>query len=181
MVESSFNLMGDIMDPRSTSMYISTFSAIQTVKYTLMSRKQSAVEMFSRDDARYGAVDKSLCRNVITAGRDKAQRLIKLHKARERKMELQCQPTTSTVAGIRKQVVEAENLARKGHIAKQCKRAIQGLAQRTSQRSVVLHRQHGGQTSIHTFSSSAPPSHPGSLLWFLLQVGADLLGSPLVL
>ncbi|KAK9541956.1 hypothetical protein VZT92_001966 [Zoarces viviparus] len=29
LVEASFNLMGDVIDPRSTSMNISTFSAIQ--------------------------------------------------------------------------------------------------------------------------------------------------------
>ncbi|GAA6081357.1 uncharacterized protein LOC116222886 [Tachysurus ichikawai] len=44
LVESSFNLMGDIIDPRRTSMSITTFSSIQTVKYSLMSRNQRDVQ-----------------------------------------------------------------------------------------------------------------------------------------
>ncbi|KAJ8346615.1 hypothetical protein SKAU_G00280160 [Synaphobranchus kaupii] len=129
LVESSFNLMGDIIDPRSTSMNIATFSATQTVKYTLQSRKQNAVEMFSRDDVKFGAVDRRLCSNINSAGtRDKAQRQNKLFRARERRMEFDCQPSTSA-AEKRKQVVEEENVARKRHIAKQRKRALEGLVQ----------------------------------------------------
>lgn len=37
LVEASFNLMGDIIDPKSSNMAIPTFNAFQTVKYTLKS------------------------------------------------------------------------------------------------------------------------------------------------
>lgn len=87
LVESSFNLLGDIIDPRCTSMNIDTFSSIQTVKYTLVSRNQSAIEMFRRD-YKFGEVAKKLCSNISSAGvRDKAQRQRKLLRVRERRME----------------------------------------------------------------------------------------------
>ncbi|KAK6320350.1 hypothetical protein J4Q44_G00094570 [Coregonus suidteri] len=74
-VESSFSWMNDIIDTGSTNMNISTFNAIQAVKYTLQSRQKTAVEMFKRDDARFGEVDRRLCRNIRSAGTvDKTQR-----------------------------------------------------------------------------------------------------------
>ncbi|XP_051512226.1 uncharacterized protein LOC127416743 [Myxocyprinus asiaticus] len=129
LVESSFNLMGDIIDPRSTSMNIATFSAIQTVKYTLQSRKQCAIEMFSRDDVKFGTVDRRLCSNINSAGtRDKAQRQKNLLRVRERRMEFDCQPSTNA-AEKRLEDEEEENVARKRHIAKQQKQALERLVQ----------------------------------------------------
>lgn len=72
LVESSFSVMGNVIDERSTSMNISTFSAIQTIKYTLQCRKQCGVEMFRRDDVKFAAVNRWLCGNIRSAGtRDK--------------------------------------------------------------------------------------------------------------
>ncbi|CAL8350289.1 unnamed protein product [Boreogadus saida] len=59
-VESPFSLMNEILDPRSGNMKISTFGAIQTVKYTLQSREKTAVELFKREDVRYGELDRTL-------------------------------------------------------------------------------------------------------------------------
>lgn len=53
LVESSFNIMANIIDKKSTTFNITTFSAIQSVKYTLQSRKLSAVDLFSRDDSKF--------------------------------------------------------------------------------------------------------------------------------
>lgn len=114
LVESSFNLMGDIIDPRSTSMNISTFISIQTVKYTLQPRKQSPVEMFSRDNVMVGAVDRRLRSNINSAGiRDKAQRQTKMLRVAERRKEFVCQPSTSA-ADKRFEVVEEENVQEGG-------------------------------------------------------------------
>ncbi|KAK5871859.1 hypothetical protein PBY51_012600 [Eleginops maclovinus] len=75
LVESSFSVMGTIIDQRSTSMKISTLSAVQTVKDTLQTRNQTGVEMFRRDDLKFGEVDRRLCSNISAAGtRDKVQR-----------------------------------------------------------------------------------------------------------
>ena len=67
VVESSFNLMGDIIDIRSTRMNIATFSAMQTVKHCLNSRKMTALEYFRKGDVKHDKVDGHLCRNFKTA------------------------------------------------------------------------------------------------------------------
>lgn len=73
-VESLFSWMNDIIDTRSPNMNISTFNAMQTVKYTLQSRQKTTVEMFKQEDARFGEVDQRLCRNIRSAGTvDKTQ------------------------------------------------------------------------------------------------------------
>ena len=67
MVESSFNLMGDIIDIRSTRTNIATFSAMQTVKHCLNSRKMTALEYFRKGHVKHDKVNGHLCRNFKTA------------------------------------------------------------------------------------------------------------------
>lgn len=62
-VESSFNLMGDIVDIRSTRMNITAMSAVQTVKYGLKSRNSTAIQLFKKVDIKHDQVDGNLCRN----------------------------------------------------------------------------------------------------------------------
>ncbi len=66
-VESSFSLMNDVIDQRSGNMNVSTFNAIQTVKYTLKSREKTAVQLFRREDVKFGEVDRTLCKNINSA------------------------------------------------------------------------------------------------------------------
>ena len=54
-VESSFSVMGDIMDKKSGRMNVSTYSAIQTVKYSLNAKTShvftpKSVQVFQRSD-----------------------------------------------------------------------------------------------------------------------------------
>ena len=55
-IVSSFSVMGDVMDEKSDPMNVSTYSAIQTVKYSLaakiskISKKQKIVQLFQRED-----------------------------------------------------------------------------------------------------------------------------------
>ena len=54
-VESSFSVMGDVMDKKSGRMNVSTYSAIQTVKYSLKAKTSQAfrpksVQVFPRLD-----------------------------------------------------------------------------------------------------------------------------------
>ena len=71
-----FSLMGDIIDPKSSNMNISTFNTIQTTKYAMKSGGMTATTMFQRADV--GAVDKTVRKDLQkmrSAGRnDKAQR-----------------------------------------------------------------------------------------------------------
>ena len=68
--------MGDIIDPKSSNMNISTFNTIQTTKYAMKSGGMTATTMFQRADV--GAVDKTVRKDLQkmrSAGRnDKAQR-----------------------------------------------------------------------------------------------------------
>jgi len=48
LVESSFNTMGDIMDPKSSNTSVDTYAAIQTVNFFLKTRNTSTVEFFTR-------------------------------------------------------------------------------------------------------------------------------------
>ena len=77
MVESSFNIMGDVIDDSSTHMNISTYSAIQSIKYNLHSKKTSAIEMFKQDDILHDPVDRVLVANIRTANRAHKRKLEK--------------------------------------------------------------------------------------------------------
>ena len=67
-VESSFSVMGDVMDKESGRMNVSTYSAIQTVKYSLaakaskISKKQKSVHIFHREDK----LKRPVLKNVVT-------------------------------------------------------------------------------------------------------------------
>lgn len=67
VVESSFNLMGDILDERSGRMNIETVDAIQTVKYAIKSYEKPALELFKRTNATREAVNPGLVKNMSTA------------------------------------------------------------------------------------------------------------------
>lgn len=96
MVEPSFSAMGDIIDNKSTSMTMATFNSIQTTKYALRSRGQTAIQLFKREDVKLDKVDKVLCRNIRTAGtKDKARRQQAFLKKKERLEEFDCRSTTS--------------------------------------------------------------------------------------
>lgn len=67
--------MNEVIDSHSGNMNVSTFNAVQTVKYNHQAREKTAMELFRREDVRYGEVDRILCRNIQTIGtRDKHQR-----------------------------------------------------------------------------------------------------------
>src|SRR4029434_4623213 len=65
----------DLTDTKRSNMKISTFDAVQTVKYVLRSRGKTGIGMFKRDDINMGPLDKTLCTNMRAAGRrDKTDR-----------------------------------------------------------------------------------------------------------
>ncbi|XP_055031854.2 uncharacterized protein [Misgurnus anguillicaudatus] len=134
LVESSFSLMSEIIDSRSSSMNISTLSAIQTVKHTLLTRKQTALQMFKRENLKYGPVDQRMCHNIMSAGtKDKALRKQATLNAMERRREFDCQPSSSAAAA-RRAKAEEEALARRRHAAKQRKRACETIVQAKKQK-----------------------------------------------
>ncbi|KAF4084387.1 hypothetical protein AMELA_G00128420 [Ameiurus melas] len=108
-------------------MSIPTVSADQTVKYTLKARSKTAVEVFRRDDPKYGKVDKSLCQNIKSAGgRDKARRQRSIMEGRGRSEEYFYWPSSSG-AESKWVALEEEKRARLRHAAKQRKQAFEIL------------------------------------------------------
>ncbi|KAF3841376.1 hypothetical protein F7725_007238 [Dissostichus mawsoni] len=128
MVESSFSAMGDIISQKRTSMSMATFNAIQTTKYALKSRCQTAIQMFKRENVKLSTVDKALCKNIRTAGtKDKTRRKQALLKKKERQEEFGCQPTTSAEQS-RKIAVEKDRHVRQ-IAAQKRKKALELLVQ----------------------------------------------------
>lgn len=78
-VESSFNVMGDIIDTKSPSMHINTYSAIQTVKYELRQKEKTAVQYYYKKDPVHDPVDSSLVSNL-----QRSYKTYEQHKAEDR-------------------------------------------------------------------------------------------------
>ena len=68
-VESSFSSMGEILDPGSSRMDISTYAAMQTVRYTLVDNGMTAVQYFKRKDPVREPVAKGLALKMQAAWR----------------------------------------------------------------------------------------------------------------
>ena len=63
----SFNVMNDIIGSRSGRLDIKTYSAIQSIKYSLRAAGKTSIETFTRKDKLRDPVDRSLCDNFRTA------------------------------------------------------------------------------------------------------------------
>lgn len=88
-VESSFNIMNDVIDSKSGRINIDTYNSIQNVKYSLKSADKSAVEYFKKKDYLHEKVDASLCANLRSSCRQyKAALATKKEQSEERKRTL---------------------------------------------------------------------------------------------
>ncbi|XP_072042205.1 uncharacterized protein, partial [Amphiura filiformis] len=63
-VESSFSIMGNVLDHSKGQMNVSTFAAIQTIKYHIKSSKKSSLQYFKRKDHLYDPVNTRVCKNL---------------------------------------------------------------------------------------------------------------------
>ena len=142
-VESSFSNMSDILDKKAGKMNVQTFSSMQTVKYSLRSHKKSAVELYTRSDVKYSAVDKRMCKNIRGAAkRDKDQRKenqeLKLQRLKE--YGVANKPKTSAAKVVRDKQAEAK-MAREAHALKQRniarKRALETLVNKRAKKAKV--------------------------------------------
>ena len=84
LVESSFSVMADVIDKGNTGIDIATFSAIQTVKYSLSTRGTTAVDWFCKKDPLTESVDKKLTLNMSSAWWKNEERKTKNRAQRER-------------------------------------------------------------------------------------------------
>ena len=63
-VESTFSIMGQVLDPQSSRLNVTSLSAIQTIKYSLKASGESATKYFSRDRVALDPVDGRLSANM---------------------------------------------------------------------------------------------------------------------
>lgn len=137
-VESSFSVMGDVLDCHSSRMKTDTYSAIQTVKYGLRAGGQSAVNSFKRKDKLHTPVNKNMCR--LLRGANKKHRLeleakqAEIAKKRE-ELSLKKQKELSKQKA-KAELAEAEKKARLAH-KKAMRAKLEALARkkRIEQRS----------------------------------------------
>ena len=63
-VEGSFSKMKDTMKTKSANLAITTFSALQTIKYALKARNSNAIDCFNRKDILHQEVDAHLVQAI---------------------------------------------------------------------------------------------------------------------
>ena len=134
-VESSFNIMGDVIDAKKNRLNIETFSAIQSIKYSLRRRKTSAIDFTKREDPIFDPVNKKMCYNLrAAAARYKAQKdeRAAAKMARKKGYKQNGQKSISKPEA-KKAMEDAELKARQAHEKERNrarKRALQVLAEK---------------------------------------------------
>lgn len=116
-VESSFNVMGDVLDGRSTRMLVDTYSSIQCVKYALRSTHKSATDAFKRPDKLHTPVNRNMCRLLRGANKRNKERLDVEREeleAKRAKLSLKKQEEASKQQ-LKRNLQEAEKRARLAH------------------------------------------------------------------
>jgi hypothetical protein len=91
-VEQSFSVMNNVISGTTNRMDISTYSAMQSVKYNLSAKHTTSLKSYHRDDILKTPVDKSVVYHVSTAyGRYKrkldTQKLAKEQTAKTLKLD----------------------------------------------------------------------------------------------
>ncbi len=125
-VESSFSMMGDILDSRSGRIRVDTYGAIQTVKYSLKAKDTTANGMFGRADVMYSPVNPSLCRNIRSAAKRYKAEQEKGREELEKKkalLKLESFKVISKAARAKLLTQQAEKKARIAHARRQGKKA----------------------------------------------------------
>ena len=123
-VESSFSVMGAVVDPRCSRMSVSTYSAIQTVKYAVRASGRSAVECFQRKDSKFTPVNYELCRLMRSASSArKTEQKRRQDELAQRRQELSIKKKADLSKQKAKALkAEAEKLARLAHKRQQEKK-----------------------------------------------------------
>ena len=57
VVESTFSVMTDVIDKKSGSMKLATYSAFQNIKFDLYNQKKTSTEMYRRGDVHFSPVN----------------------------------------------------------------------------------------------------------------------------
>ena len=69
VVEISFSIMANVMDETTNRLNIESLGTIQTIKYQLSAKNQSAAKTFQKEDYMHGAVHSKLVKNMNEAAK----------------------------------------------------------------------------------------------------------------
>ncbi|KAJ8300689.1 hypothetical protein KUTeg_022208 [Tegillarca granosa] len=97
-VESSFSNMGDIIDAKSNRMNIRTFSAFQSVRYSLRAKGKSGIDAFQQKDFLHVPVNYKLCQNMRSSAKNYKryqEEQSTLKEANRRKLDMEEKMTES--------------------------------------------------------------------------------------
>jgi hypothetical protein len=117
--------MNDVINSKSGSLNISTYNAIQNIKYTLSTADKSVVEYFGKADFLHDKIDPTLCKNMQSAFKNYKQALEKEKtKVEKCKATLHVDLTRKTITKRKAKEIEekAAKKARLGHISSVCQR-----------------------------------------------------------
>lgn len=67
-MESSFNVMNDVIDNKSGILNLETYGVIQTIKYRLMEKQPFS--FFQKKDYMHETVNKMLCKNISSSSKE---------------------------------------------------------------------------------------------------------------
>lgn len=87
-IESSFSEMGDIVTKKRNRLQIKKYGSLQTVRYFMKSKNQTAVEMFGRKNIHFDPIDKRICSAINTAHAKYKKRLALAKQERLAKLQL---------------------------------------------------------------------------------------------
>ena len=115
--------MNDVIDQRRGNMNAETCNAIQAVNYTLQSRGKTAMQLFKREDTKFGEVDRTMFKNINSAvATYKHQQKVNKKEQQQQQSKYGSQATGSAQQA-KKQTAEREKRVRLRHVATQQKRA----------------------------------------------------------
>ncbi|MEL7307925.1 MAG: hypothetical protein AAGK05_08660, partial [Pseudomonadota bacterium] len=119
-VESSFNIMDDVMPVKSSQTSVDTYAAYQNVKYGLKARHTNSIEMFDRNDRLHDPIDRFVIHNIQTSYRRSTCRK-ENQKNRPRSNNQYTKLTAKHVSDQRKKDVKNAFLR---HVQRQKRRSI---------------------------------------------------------
>ena len=123
-VEGSFSMMGSVIHSGTTRLDVSTFAAIQTVKYSLLAANKNAVQYFTCSDRLHDPVNARLVRNMRKASRVQEADKKKSKEAKDEKKKslgLSLDPLPSKRKALQAAEVESKR-ARREHMKKTLER-----------------------------------------------------------
>ena len=124
-VESTFSIMGQVLDPQSSRLNVTSLSAIQTIKYSLKASGESATKFFRRDRVALDPVDGRLSANMRSSYAEyKKEQEAALREKEEKKQQLAAKSEeAASKQAVKLAAILASKKARQHH-----KRKVKRLA-----------------------------------------------------